>query len=165
MEIVLIAAVAANGVIGSDGEMPWDYPADLARFRETTMGHPVVMGRKTYQAIEGRLGGPLPGRTNIVLSRGDPVLPAGVLQAGSIEEATGLARDAADGCGTVFVIGGATVFGAFLPRADRLLVTEIHAAHEGDTYFPERDPDEWQERDRERQEAFDFVEYVRRTGQ
>jgi len=161
MDVVLVAAVADNGVIGAEGRMPWDYPADLARFKEITMGHPVVMGRKTYEAIEARLGGPLPGRPNIVLSRGRPALANGVHHAGSIEEAVRLARTAADGSGPIFVIGGATVFEAFLPRADRLLLTEIHAAHEGDTYFPEWDRDEWQEIAREEREAFDFVEYHR----
>ena len=113
MEIALIAAVADNGVIGADGAMPWDYPADLGRFKDRTMGHPVVMGRRTYEAIQDHLGGPLPGRTNIVLSRGDPELPDGVRLAGSIEEATELAREAVDADGTMFVIGGATVFEAF----------------------------------------------------
>lgn len=125
------------------------------------MGHPVLMGRRTYEAVEGRLGGPLPGRTNVVLSRGEPALPDGVLLAGSIDEAVELARTAADGSGPAFVIGGATVFEAFLPRADRLLLTELHAAHEGDTYFPEWDRDEWREVERDDREAFDFVAYVR----
>lgn len=162
MKISLIAAVAENGVIGDDGEMPWDYPADLERFEETTMGHPVVMGRKTYEAIVDRLGGPLPGRTNVVLSRGNPELADGVRPASSIEEAEAIACHAADGCGPVFVIGGATVFEAFLPRARRLLLTEIHASYEGDTYFPEWDRTAWREVDRERRDEFDFVEYVRR---
>lgn len=162
MEITLIAAVAENGVIGADGEMPWDYPADLARFKETTMGQPVVMGRKTYEAVVDRLGGPLPGRTNVVLSRGSPELADGVRLASSIEEAEAIARHAADGCGPVFVIGGATVFEAFLPRARRLLLTEINACYEGDTYFPEWNRAEWREVDRERRGEFDFVEYVRR---
>lgn len=161
MEIALIAAVADNGVIGAEGSLPWDFPADLEHFKETTTGHPVVMGRKTYEDIEDRLGGPLPGRTNVVLSRGDPELPDDVLLARSIDEAEDVARRASDGRGPVFVIGGATVFEAFLPRADRLVLTEIHDSYEGDAYFPEWDSEEWREVDREEREEFDFVEYVR----
>lgn len=159
MEVVLIAAVAANGVIGADGDIPWHYPEDLRHFKETTLGHPVVMGRRTYESIESRLDGPLPGRTNVVLSRGDPDLPENVEHAQSIGDALRIAGDEGD---TVYVIGGATVYEAFLQRADRLVLTELDRAFDGDTRFPEWDRDEWTEVDRDDHGEFAFVEYVRR---
>ena len=162
MKLSLIAAVAENGVIGSEGGMPWHYPDDLKRFKETTMGHPVVMGRTTYESIERRLGGPLPGRTNIVLSRRtDLELPNGVFHAQGIEEATEAAAAALDeDRETVYIIGGATVYDAFIGRADELLITEIPEAPEGDTYFPEIDST-WVERDRTSVGELCFVTYRR----
>lgn len=98
MEVVLIAAVADNGVIGRDGGMPWHHPEDLVHFKETTMGHPVVMGRVTYESIVADLGGPLPGRTTVVLTSRDLDLPAGAVAVDSVEAALTAARDAlADG--------------------------------------------------------------------
>jgi dihydrofolate reductase len=161
-EIALIAAVAENGVIGVDGEMPWHLPADLRHFKETTMGHPVVMGRLTYESIAADIGGPLPGRTNIVLSRGSPDLPAEVVVVDSIQRAVDAAREAAGDTERVYVIGGATIYEQFLPRADRLVLTEIHDAYEGDTRFPSWDRSEWTERSREDHDGFSFVEYDRR---
>ena len=159
MDVVLIAAVAANGVIGADGEIPWHLPGDLAHFKETTTGHPVVMGRRTYESISGRLGGPLPDRTNVVLSRGDPDLASGVRLASSIEEALAIAGAVDDVC---FVIGGESVYEAFLPRADRLVLTEVDQAYEGDTRFPSWDEADWVAVSREEHEGFEIVEYVRR---
>lgn len=97
LEVYLIAAIAANGVIGSDGELPWDLPEDMAHFKETTMGHPVIVGRKTFENVLAGLGGPLPGRTNVVLSRSDPELPDedSIVVAESIEAALDAAADAA----------------------------------------------------------------------
>jgi dihydrofolate reductase len=161
-EIALIAAVAENGVIGVDGEMPWHLPADLRHFKETTMGHPVVMGRLTYESIAADIGGPLPGRTNIVLSRGSPDLPAEVVVVDSIQRAVDAAREAAGDTERVYVIGRATIYEQFLPRADRLVLTEIHDAYEGDTRFPSWDRSEWTERSREDHDGFSFVEYDRR---
>ncbi|WP_228546417.1 dihydrofolate reductase [Halegenticoccus tardaugens] len=163
MEIALVAAVASNGVIGADGDMPWHYPEDLRHFKETTTGHPVIAGRRTYESIAARIGGPLPGRTNVVLSTRDPDLPEGAVLAGSIDEAIAVAREIAGEGGTVFVIGGATVYEQFLPRADRLVLTEIDAAFDGDTRFPEWDESEWEEVSRDEREAFAFVEYRRRA--
>ena len=160
MEVVLIAAVAENGVIGADGEMPWELPEDLRRFKETTMGHPVIMGRRTFEAIADRLGGPLPGRTNIVLSRGDPDLPEGVEIADSVDAALDAAR--ATGADTAYVAGGGTVYEQFLSLADRLLLTEVEGAPDGDTRFPELDPDAWREVSREPRDGFAFVAYERR---
>jgi dihydrofolate reductase len=163
VEYVLVAAVAANGVIGRDGGMPWHYPADLRRFKRTTTGHPVVMGRRTYDSIAARLGGPLPDRHSVVLSSQALDLPPGAEVVESVEAARGAAERAAErmGVDTVYVVGGATVYEQFLPLADRLVLTELHDAYEGDTTFPDRDSDEWTEVERETREAFDFVTYAR----
>ena len=159
MELVIIAAVAANGVIGRDGTLPWSYPEDLARFKERTIGHPVIMGRRTFEDVLSTLGEPLPGRTNVVLTRGDAPLPAGVVRARTIDEAIAAAADT--GADVAYVAGGASVYGAIFPRVDRLVLTEIHETFEGDVTFPDWDRDAWRERSRESREAFDFVEYVR----
>lgn len=161
MEVAIVAAVARNGVIGVDGDMPWELPADLAHFKETTLGHPVVMGRRTYESIAARLDGPLPGRTNIVMSRGDPDLPEGVVLVDSVEAALDAA--AATGSDVVYVVGGGTIYEQFLPLADRLVLTEVDATPEGDTRFPAWDRDDWVEVDREAHEGYAFVEYERRV--
>ena len=180
--IALVAAVAANGVIGADGGMPWHYPADLAHFRETTMGYPVILGRRTYESIANRLGGPLPGRTNIVLTRSEFEPEAGesegegedesksegedenatatVVVVGSVDEAVDAA--AATGAGTVYVAGGASIYEQFLPRADRLVITEVPESPDGDTYFPEWDREAWREVAREERDELAFVTYERR---
>ncbi|QLD88346.1 dihydrofolate reductase [Natronomonas salina] len=160
--ISLVAAVAENGVIGADGEMPWHYPADLAHFKETTMGHPVILGRLTYESIERQLDGPLPGRTNVVLSRRDSLeLPDGAVHAHTVEEAWELAEAALDdGQETVYVVGGATVYEAFVDDADELQITEIPEAPDGDTKFPEIG-DEWTEVDRTTDGELSFVTYRR----
>ncbi len=162
MNISLVAAVAENGVIGADGEMPWHYPADLRRFKETTIDHPVVMGRRTYESIEKRLDGPLPDRTNIVLSRRDSLeLPDGVVHATDLDSAFEAAEAALGPAQeTVYVIGGATVYDACIDRADELRLTEIPEAPSGDTRFPEIGP-EWRECDRESVGELDFVTYRR----
>ncbi|MXR40858.1 dihydrofolate reductase [Halobaculum sp. WSA2] len=161
--VSLVAAVAANGVIGADGGMPWHFPADMRHFKETTTGHPVIMGRRTYESIASDIGGPLPNRTNVVLSRSSPDLPDEVIVAESIEEALAAARgDAAErGVDTVYVAGGGAVYEQFLSLADELVLTEVHGAYEGDTTFPEFDPDEWREVERDGRDDFDFVVYER----
>jgi len=158
LTVVLVAAVAANRVIGVDGEMPWHLPADLARFKRLTVGHPVVMGRRTYESIAADLGGPLPDRTNVVLSRSNPDLPPDVILATSLSDALAAAADVDD---VVYVIGGGTVYTQALPVADRLELTEIDEPHEGDTRFPEWDRDAWTVVDRIEREGFDFVTYER----
>ncbi|WP_255150017.1 dihydrofolate reductase [Halorarius halobius] len=157
--VTLVAAVAENGVIGADGGMPWHYPADLKHFKETTTGHAVVMGRTTYESIVERLGEPLPDRLNVVLSSRDLDLPEGAVHAGSVEEALALAADYDE---EVFVVGGATVYEQLLDRADRLVLTEIHESHDGDTYFPDWDRDAWRELEREDRDELSFVTYERR---
>jgi len=162
--IALIAAVAENNVIGVDGEMPWHLPEDLAHFKRTTMGNPVIMGRRTYESIEAQIDGPLPGRTNIVLSRSSPDLPAAVQLVDSIDDALEAATAVCavdDDADRIFVVGGATVYEQFLPQADQLVLTEIHDTYAGDTRFPAFSEDDWVETDREDHDGFSFVEYSR----
>ncbi|OOF21334.1 MULTISPECIES: type 3 dihydrofolate reductase [Salinivibrio] len=129
MRVSLIAAMAKDRVIGKDNQMPWHLPADLAWFKRTTLGHPVVMGRKTFESI----GRPLPKRTNIVISRDPDYQPDGVTVVASPEQALAAVGDVAE----VMVIGGGTIYDAFLPRADRLYLTFIDTHVEGDTRFPD----------------------------
>lgn len=152
----LIAALARNRVIGRGNTMPWHLPADLKRFRALTLGHPVIMGRRTYESI----GRPLPGRDNIVVSRSG-FSADGVRCAPSLERAVELA-----GARTMFVIGGGEIYRLALPLAARLHLTEIQAEPEGDTWFPEFDRARWREVAREAgpgdgAPAFDFVTYER----
>ncbi|MFB6193982.1 MAG: dihydrofolate reductase [Halobaculum sp.] len=167
VSFTLIAAVAANGVIGADGEMPWHIPEDLAHFERTTTGHPVILGRRTYDSIVAQLGDPLPDRTSVVLSRQDRSFPDGAVHAESVPAAVRLAAaDAADrGVDRVYVAGGATVYAAFLPLADRLVRTELDEAYDGDTRFPAWDRTAWTETDREDHDAFAFVTYERTTDE
>ncbi|MFU8867930.1 dihydrofolate reductase [Natronococcus sp.] len=166
LELAAIVAVADNGVIGRDGEMPWHLPADLQHFKETTMGHPVIMGRVTYEGILETLGEPLPGRTTIVLTSRALETPENAVVAESLEDALEKAETVAeqrhDGADTVFVAGGATIYEQFLPALDRLVVTEVDREPAGDTEFPDWDPEAWTEVDRDERDGFAFVEYVRR---
>lgn len=166
LTVALVAAVADNGVIGADGGMPWHHPADLRRFKATTTGHPVVMGRRTYDSIVDRLGEPLPGRTSVVMTNRDLDLPDGAVRAGSLEAALDAARaDARErGVDTVYVVGGGSVYEQFLPLADRLVLTEVHATPEGDVRFPDWDRDAWREVAREDGEDLSFVTYERVTA-
>lgn len=133
-EIVLVAALGRNRVIGHQGKMPWHLPADLAHFRRVTLGHPVLMGRKTFAAI----GRALPGRTNIVVSRNAPELPEGVILAHTLAEALETAGD-----GPVMVIGGGEIYRQLLPRATRMELTWVDAEPVGDAVFPEWNDREW----------------------
>lgn len=137
MRIALIWAQAENRVIGRDNKLPWYLPEDLKLFKRMTYGKPVIMGRKTFSSI----GKPLPGRTNIVISRGAPELPAGVLGVDSLDDALAQARAVAtiDGQAEVIVMGGAQIYALALPVADRLYVTHVQAKVAGDAYFPEFD--------------------------
>jgi dihydrofolate reductase len=134
--ISMIAAHDRNRLIGRDNDMPWHLPADLAFFKKTTMGHPVLMGRKTYESI----GRPLPGRRNLVLTTDETYEAPGCTVIHSLDELGALNLPADE---EVFVIGGAQIYRALLPVADRLYLTEIDAAFEGDTYFPEVLETEW----------------------
>ncbi|MCS6771433.1 MAG: dihydrofolate reductase [Kiritimatiellae bacterium] len=139
--VSIVAAVAENGVIGREGRLPWRLPAELRRFRALTMGHPVIMGRRTWES----LGRPLAGRRNIVISRTPGFQVSGAEIVPSLEAALNLARDADE----VFVIGGARLFAEALPRADRLYLTVVHTRPDGDVFFPSWDPAEWIEISRE----------------
>jgi len=169
MQIVLIAAVADNGVIGQGGTMPWRLKSDMAHFRALTMGKPVVMGRKTYLSLSLK---PLPGRTNIVVTRDEKFTAPGVLVARSLEIGLQAARGDALRRGTdVMVIGGAEIYAQAMPFAGRLEITRIHMKPEGDTVFPPIDPAVWREAAREPHPAgegddaaFDFVSYVKAEG-
>lgn len=143
MRISLIAAVADNGVIGCRGELPWHLASDLRRFRELTMNHHLLVGRKTFESI----GRALPGRRMVVISRAQPRLPAGVVAADGLDAALRLAELTGDD--EVFVAGGAEIYALALPRADRLYLTRVHASPEGDAFFPAIDFGEWRPTERE----------------
>jgi dihydrofolate reductase len=133
----LIVARARNGAIGLANAMPWHLPADLAHFKRTTLGHPVIMGRRTWESI----GRALPGRRNIVVSRTPGFRAEGAQVVGSLAEAW----RAAEGAEEAFVIGGARLYAEALPGAERVYLTDVVGEVEGDTFFPELDPREWRE--------------------
>jgi dihydrofolate reductase len=141
--LVLVAAVAENGVIGRDGGLPWHLPSDLRRFRAITLGHPVVMGRKTCGAI----GKPLPGRTNIVVTRDAAFAARGMIVAPNLEAALVVARGDAlrRGVRHIMIIGGGELYGQTIGRACRLEITRVHARPSGDSAFPAVDPTQWHE--------------------
>ena len=137
----LIVAVARNGVIGRGGALPWHLSEDLRHFKRTTLGHPIVMGRRTWESI----GRPLPGRRSIVLTRNPRWSAPGCERAESLAQALAMCEGAAE----VFVIGGAALFAEALPLAQRVFLTEIDADFEGDTFFPPIDRSAWRETSRE----------------
>jgi dihydrofolate reductase len=158
MKLGLVYAQSRNGVIGHGGTLPWHLPEDLAHFKRTTLGAPVIMGRKTWDSLPPRFR-PLPGRRNIVITRDAHWRAEGAERAGSLDEALALGA----GADTVWVTGGAEVFRLALPRAHIAVVTEIDADFEGDTHAPELGPG-WREVARERHVsanglAFSFVTY------
>ena len=136
MRLSIIAALSENRVIGCNNQLPWRLPADLKRFKSLTMGHHLLMGRKTFASI----GRPLPGRTLVVMSRQENYLPAGVLVAHSLGEAVEMAR----GDEEVFIAGGAQIYEQTLTRADRLYLTIIQEEFAGDAYFPKYNESDWQ---------------------
>ena len=146
ISIVLVAAVAENGVIGQGGALPWRLKSDMKHFRAATMGKPVVMGRKTYLSI----GRPLPGRTNIVASRDRAFAAPGVLVAETIEAALVAAHGDAlrRGVTEIAIIGGADLYMQLMDRADRLVITRVRLQPDGDTKFPLIDPNVWREVER-----------------
>ncbi len=147
MKISLIAAMDNNRVIGADNALPWHLPADLKHFKTLTMGKPILMGRKTYKSI----GRPLPGRDNIVLTRQADFVASGCLVAHSIDQAC--AHAAKLGAKELMVIGGAQLYAAMLPLADRLYLTLVDTAINGDAFFPEINHNEWTEADHQEQAA------------
>ena len=172
----MIVAMAANRCIGRGNRMPWHLPADLKHFKQSTLGKPVIMGRKTFESILASLGKPLPGRTSIIVTRNlnyqppglDAQARAAVLLADSPTAALQVMADASLATDEVFVVGGAEIYRAMLPVADKLIVTEIRQDFEGDAFFPAIDPKIWTQSRREAQPRsgtpevdFDFVEYFR----
>jgi dihydrofolate reductase len=169
MQIVLIAAVADNGVIGSGGTIPWRLKTDQQRFRMMTLGKPVVMGRKTFISLRR----PLPGRTNIVVTRDTDFHSPGAVVTTSFQSAQAVATGDAlrRSVAEIAVIGGADIYAQWMDIADRLEITEVHARPEGDTYLAAIDPASWQQVARVRNPAgsddsadFSYVTYVRRKS-
>jgi dihydrofolate reductase len=167
-ELVLIVAAAENGVIGAANSIPWRLKADQQRFKAMTIGKPVVMGRKTFVSLRR----PLPERTNIVITRDPDFFAAGAVVTRSLADALVVAKgDALRRFATeIAVIGGAEIYAASMPVADRLEVTEVHARVDGDTFFPAIDPSIWHETARSRNTAtatdtadYSYVTYRRRT--
>jgi len=155
--IALIVAVAENGVIGQDNALPWHLPNDLCHFKQLTSGHPIVMGRRTFESI----GKPLPQRTNVVVTRQTDWQAAGCQVSNSVPNALELAGTLGD---DIFIIGGAEIYRQALPAADTIFLTEVHHEVVGDATFPDLNPGEWREETRERHEpdakhafAYSFV--------
>ena len=162
MTVTLIAAVASNGVIGAANDLPWRIPGEQRRFKELTWGHPIVMGRKTFESI----GRTLPGRTSIVVTRSPSWTPPGgptdtVLVAAGVDEALEIAAGISS---DVFVIGGGEIYTATIDHADRLEITEVGLEPEGDAFFPAIDGAVWQEKARDPHEGFAYVTYERSTS-
>jgi dihydrofolate reductase len=167
--LLLVVAVAENGVIGRSGGLPWRLKSDLAHFRALTWGKPVVMGRRTFASIPK----PLKGRTTIVVSR-DPAFAApGIVVAPTLDAVLATARGDAlrRGADAIAIVGGQAIFARMLPMADRLEITEVHAQPQGDTFFPPIDPDLWREVGRlahpagpEDDASFTFVTYERKSA-
>jgi dihydrofolate reductase len=137
--ISLIVAMDRNRLIGNKNQLPWHLPADLAHFKQVTMGKPIIMGRKTYESI----GRPLPGRTNIVLTRDEGYQADGIVLTGSLENALDLA--ASEGAEEVMIIGGSNIYAQALDHSGRLYLTLVDAEYEGDAWFPEIDMEKWQQ--------------------
>jgi dihydrofolate reductase len=156
-EIIGIAAVAANGVIGARNDIPWRIPADWQRFKTLTMGHVLIMGRKTYHSI----GRPLPGRTIFVITRDRMWRGEGVLAAPSVDEA--LNQALLVDSQTIFVAGGGEIYRAAWDRLTGLEITEVDQNPEGEVTFPEIDPDDWIETGREPRDGYSFVSYRRQS--
>jgi dihydrofolate reductase len=159
--VSIIAAMDRNRLIGNENQLPWHLPADLAHFKRVTMGKPIIMGRKTYESI----GRPLPGRTNIVLTRSSDFNAEGVLTANTLEQA--LNHVSAED--EVMIIGGSTIYELTLPRADRLYLTYVEGSFEGDAWFPDFDLEQWlivaseeHSADQKNSSAYRFVTYARK---
>ena len=168
MEIVFVVAIAENGIIGAGNAIPWRLKSDMARFKALTIGKPVIMGRKTFETLRR----PLPGRTNIVITRdadyraNGAIVTTSAADAGAVARGDALRRSVAE----IAVIGGAEIYRQWLDRADRLEITEVHARPEGDTHF-DIDKAEWDEVGRIRHPAgpddsadYSYVTYRRRAG-
>ena len=159
-ELIIIVAIAKNGVIGRDGQMPWHLPSDLKHFKETTMKYPLIMGRKTYDSI----GRPLPGRDNIVLTRDKSLTLEGCIVVHSLEEALACCKDVEK----VFIIGGGDIFVRSMALADTVIVTALEREVEGDVYFPEIDKARFKQTSSTRyqlEEPYSIIRYERVASQ
>ena len=160
--ISIVVAMSENRVIGRDNQLPWRLPADLRHFKKVTMGHPVIMGRKTHESM----GRQLKGRTNIIVTRQEGYEAEGCIVVPSLTDALEKAKEKDE---QVFIIGGAEIFKQIMPLVGKIFLTVVHAVVEGDVYFPELNPEEWEEVERERHETdewhaypFSFVRLERR---
>ncbi|WP_456697351.1 dihydrofolate reductase [Aeromicrobium sp. P5_D10] len=154
MTVALVVAIGDNGVIGYQGDMPWPRTGDQVQFKQLTMGHPMIMGRTTFESI----GRPLPGRTSIVLTRDPDWTAEAVEVAASLEQALKIAADLDD---EVFIIGGAQVYAAAIEArvVDRMVVTHVHLSPEGDAWFPDLDWSQWSETSRQAYDGYDIADY------
>jgi|APHM01.1.fsa_nt_gi dihydrofolate reductase (EC 1.5.1.3) len=156
---VVIAAVAEDGTIGKDGEIPWHHPEDLQRFKQLTTGSPIIMGDNTYFSLPEHAR-PLPDRTNIVLTRDDELdVPSEVVVAGSLPEAWSKAAE--HSTEEVYIGGGASVYSQTLDQADAMELTRVHETYDGDTYFPEVDWDNWTLESKDEKTELTFLTYTR----
>jgi len=169
VDLAIVVAVAENGTIGRHNELPWRLPEDLKFFKRVTLGHPIVMGRNTFESI----GRPLPGRTNIVVTGNRQWRVDGIEVAHSLEDALAVGSQSARqmGVSSVMVIGGAEIYRQVLPFAKRLHITEVHAEVEGDAFFPELDKYQWSEierisfdADNNNPYAYSFVTLIRKNA-
>ena len=161
MKTTLIAAIANNNALGKDNDLIWHLPEDLKRFKKTTSGHYIIMGRKTFESI----GKPLPNRTTVIISRNKEYRAAGCIVVNSLEKALQISKEEEE----VFVIGGAQIYKQAIQIADKLDITEVHESFEADVYFPEIDKNKWRESKRDYFKAdtnnkhdYSFVTYVKK---
>lgn len=154
MIISLIVAMDERRGIGKSGKLPWHLSSDMKRFRELTMGHHMIVGRKTFESI----GRALPGRQTIIVTRNAGFKPEGCFVVGSVHDAIALARKRGET--EVFVIGGSEIYSSALDAADRIYLTEVHAETDADTFFPEIDPEAWIEKEKSHQPADDRNQYA-----
>ena len=159
MRISIIVAASENNVIGRDGKIPWHLPDDLKYFRKKTEGHPVIMGRKNYESIVEALGGPLPNRKNIIVTHDRSFTAEGCMVASSLNDAIMFAHQDND-FEEIFIIGGGEIYKQSMEISNYLYLTRVHADIEGDVFFPEVDPDAWEETERREHPADDKHEYA-----
>ncbi|RYD70186.1 MAG: dihydrofolate reductase [Sphingobacteriales bacterium] len=152
--IAAVVAIAENNVIGKDNGLIWHLPADLKHFKKHTMGHPMVMGRKTFESI----GKPLPGRTTIIVTRDKDYTAVGCIVCNSVDDALKTANELDNE--QVSIIGGAEIYRQTLDKTDRIYLTEVHHTFDGDTFFPEIKKEEWKETSREQFEADEKNQYA-----
>ncbi len=159
MNICAITAISKNNVIGKDGDLPWVLPEDLEHFRDTTIGHPMIMGRKTFDSFPS----PLPDREHIILTRDESLNSSHeqVEYVNSVDEAINLANEITNKDKT-FIIGGQSIYELFFEYFDEMIITHVHGEYEGDTYFPEFNLDNWDKEITTKKEKFDIVFYYKK---